>query len=106
MLFEFSSSAVCERDNIEFPTQGSTFIWNSTFSGGFLGGNEDYYKNEFTFKWYNQIFDKFFLENFERFYLSKEAHPTFFLCLKILNIQPQPSPCISLGQTQKSNLKE
>jgi len=47
-----------ERDNIEFPTQGSTFTWNSTISGGLLGGNEDYYKNEFTFKWYNEILDK------------------------------------------------
>ena len=55
-----------ERDNIEFPTQGSTFIWNSTFSGGFLGGNEDYYKNEYTFKWYNEIIDKFVIhQNFK-----------------------------------------
>ena len=63
-----------ERDNIEFPTQGSTFIWNSTFSGGFLGGNEDYYKNEFTFKWYNQIFDKFVIhQNFKVGFLNPVA---------------------------------
>ena len=60
-----------ERDNIEFPTQGSTFIWNSTFSGGFLGGNEDYYKNEFTFKWYNEILDKFVIhQNFKIGFLN------------------------------------
>ena len=46
------------RDHPEFPTQGSTFKWNQTLSGGLLGGNEDYYKNEFDFKFYNKIIDK------------------------------------------------
>ena len=46
------------RDHPEFPTKGSHFNWTFTYSGGFLGGDEDYYKNEIGFKWYTKIIDK------------------------------------------------
>ena len=46
------------RDHPEFPTKGSQFNWNMTLSGAFLGGSEDYFKNEFGFKLYNQVIDK------------------------------------------------
>ena len=46
------------RDHPEFPTRGSQFNWNMTLSGAFLGGSEDYFKNEFGFKLYNQVIDK------------------------------------------------
>ena len=46
------------RDHPEFPTKGSKFNWNMTLSGAFLGGSEDYFKNEFGFKLYNQVIDK------------------------------------------------
>ncbi|OUT37964.1 MAG: outer membrane protein assembly factor BamA [bacterium TMED6] len=49
------------RNHPEFPTQGSQFNWNFTISGTFLGGSEDYLKNEVGFKWYNQIIDKLVL---------------------------------------------
>ena len=54
------------RNHPEFPTQGSHFNWTFTFSGGFLGGDEDYYKNELGFKWYNKIIDKLVIhQNFK-----------------------------------------
>jgi len=54
------------RDHPEFPTSGSHFNWTFTFSGDFLGGDEDYYKNEFGLKWYNKIIEKFVLhQNFK-----------------------------------------
>jgi len=54
------------RDHPEFPTKGSQFNWDFTFSGSFLGGNEDYYKNELGFKWYNKIVDKLVIhQNFK-----------------------------------------
>ncbi len=46
------------RNHPEFPTEGSQFNWNFTLSGIFLGGSEDYLKNEIEFKWYNEIVDK------------------------------------------------
>ena len=42
-------------DNAEFATNGSKLIWSSTFSGGFLGGNENYHKHVFNFKWYTPV---------------------------------------------------
>ena len=42
-------------DNAEFATNGSKIIWSSTFSGGILGGNENYHKHVFNFKWYTPI---------------------------------------------------
>tara|TARA_B110000263_G_scaffold249371_1_gene266797 strand:+ start:348 stop:2840 length:2493 start_codon:yes stop_codon:yes gene_type:complete len=54
------------RDHPEFPTQGSQFNWNFTLSGTFLGGSEDYLKNELGFKWYNQVVDKLVIhQNFK-----------------------------------------
>ena len=54
------------RDHPEFPTQGSKFNWTFTFSGGFLGGDEDYYKNELSLKWYNKIIEKLVIhQNFK-----------------------------------------
>ena len=46
------------RDHPEFPTSGSQFNWNMTLSGSFLGGSEDYFKNEFGLKLYNQVIEK------------------------------------------------
>ena len=42
-------------DNAEFSTNGSKLIWSSTFSGGVLGGNENYHKHVLNFKWYTPI---------------------------------------------------
>ena len=42
-------------DNAEFATNGSKLIWASTFSGGIFGGNENYHKHVFNFKWYTPI---------------------------------------------------
>ena len=42
-------------DNAEFATDGSKMVWSSTFAGGILGGNENYHKNMFNFKWYTPI---------------------------------------------------
>ena len=54
------------RDHPEFPTKGSHFNWTFTYSGGALGGDEDYYKNEVGFKWYNKIVDKLVIhQNFK-----------------------------------------
>ena len=54
------------RDHPEFPTKGSQFNWNFTLSGSFLGGNEDYLKNEIGFKWYNEVVDKLVIhQNFK-----------------------------------------
>ena len=46
------------RNHPEFPTEGSQFNWNLTLSGTFLGGSEDYLKNEIGFKWYSEIVEK------------------------------------------------
>ena len=70
----FSTSGISMKQNIirdnrdrpEFPTQGSQFNWAFTFSGGFLGGDEDYYKNELSLKWYNKIIEKLVIhQNFK-----------------------------------------
>ena len=39
----------------EFPTKGSDFTWDLTYSGGKLGGIEDYIKNTFKFNWFIPI---------------------------------------------------
>ena len=47
--YSFSSSGISfiqtitrdSRNHPEFPTNGSRSIWTSTFSGGFLGGNQN-----------------------------------------------------------------
>ena len=47
----------------EFPTNGSEFSWNCTYSGGILPGIEDYIKNILTFNWYIKISDKMTIGN-------------------------------------------
>ena len=47
------------RDHPEFPTKGSKFSWTSIFSGSFLGGDEDYHKHIFDFKWFSPLVRKF-----------------------------------------------
>jgi len=47
------------RDHPEFPTRGSKFKWTSLFSGSFLGGDEDYHKHIFDFKWFSPLMRKF-----------------------------------------------
>ena len=49
------------RDRAEFPTQGSTATLVSTFSGGVLGGDENYHKHVITLDWYTPTFWKFVL---------------------------------------------
>ena len=49
------------RDRAEFPTQGSTATLVSTFSGGVLGGDENFHKHVLTLDWYTPTFWKFVL---------------------------------------------
>ena len=42
-------------DNAEFATNGSKLMWSSTFSGGVLGGNENYHKHVFVEHIHKQI---------------------------------------------------
>ena len=49
------------RDHHEFPTRGSKFTWESTFSGNILGGNEDFFKHVLNFEWFSPTFWKFVL---------------------------------------------
>jgi len=61
--YSFSSSGVSltqvitrdSRNHPEFPTSGSRSIWTSTFSGSFLGGNQDYHKHILDFNWFTPI---------------------------------------------------
>ena len=53
------------RNHPEFPTDGSKISWTSTFSGNFLGGNENYHKQTFDFNWFSTLIPKFVLfQNF------------------------------------------
>lgn len=61
-----SFSQVLSRDSrnrAEFPTQGSTFILENIYSGGFLGGNENFQKHILTLDWFTPTFSKFILYN-------------------------------------------
>ena len=49
------------RDHHEFPTRGSKFTWESTFSGNILGGNEAFFKHVLNFEWFSPTFWKFVL---------------------------------------------
>ena len=49
------------RDHHEFPTRGSQFTWESTFSGNILGGNEDFFKHVLNFEWFSPTFWKIVL---------------------------------------------
>ncbi|NHZ86717.1 MAG: outer membrane protein assembly factor BamA, partial [Planctomycetia bacterium] len=51
------------RDRPEFTSSGSRMIWSATFSGGILGGNEDFHKNVLTLEWYSPLVSKFVLVN-------------------------------------------
>ena len=46
------------RNRPEFPTEGSKFLWSSTFSGSLLGGNESYHKQVFSFDWYSPVYNE------------------------------------------------
>tara|TARA_Y100000590_G_scaffold467512_1_gene646640 strand:+ start:1513 stop:3924 length:2412 start_codon:yes stop_codon:yes gene_type:complete len=52
-------------DNAEFSTTGSKLTWLSMLSGGILGGDENYHKHVFNFKWYTPVLKKLVLyQNF------------------------------------------
>ena len=51
------------RNRAEFPTNGSTFILENMYSGGFLGGNENFQKHMLTLDWFTPTFSKFVLFN-------------------------------------------
>ena len=51
----------------EFPTEGSEFMWDFTYSGGILGGIEDYIKNTFSFNFFIPISDKITIGNLFKF---------------------------------------
>ena len=38
-------------------------VWNTTYSGGILGGNEDFHKHNLTLEWYSPLVSKFVLVN-------------------------------------------
>ncbi|MFQ6610172.1 MAG: outer membrane protein assembly factor BamA, partial [Fidelibacterota bacterium] len=64
--FTFSTSGVSflqtitrdSRNHPEFPSFGSVFTWSSTYSGGILGGDEDYHKHELDFDFYSPLYKK------------------------------------------------
>ena len=51
----------------EFPTVGSEFMWDFTYSGGVLGGIEDYIKNTFLFNFFIPISEKITIANLFKF---------------------------------------
>lgn len=51
------------RNRAEFPTNGSTFILENMYSGGFLGGNENFQKHMLTLDWFTPTISKFILFN-------------------------------------------
>ena len=54
------------RNRPEFPTEGSKFLWSSTFSGSLLGGNESYHKQVFSFDWYSPVYNEIVMfQNFK-----------------------------------------
>ncbi len=59
------------RNRSEFPTNGSTFMIENTFSGGFLGGNENFHKHTLSLEWYTPTFSKFILYNSTKIGLIK-----------------------------------
>jgi len=64
--FTFSSSGISflqtitrdSRNHPEFPSAGSLFSWSSTYSGGVIGGDEDYHKHELDFDFYSPFYKK------------------------------------------------
>ena len=54
------------RNHPEFSTAGSRFIWAGTYSGGILGGDENYHRQVFNFDWYSGLKPKIVLyQNFK-----------------------------------------
>ncbi len=51
------------RDRPEFTSSGSRMIWNTTISGGILGGNEDFHKHKLSLELYSPLVSKFVLVN-------------------------------------------
>ena len=49
------------RDRPEFTTRGSRMVWETTLSGGILGGNEDFHKHVLNLEWFTPTFSKFVL---------------------------------------------
>ena len=65
-----SLSQVLKRRSLnhpEFPTNGSEFTWDLTYSGGKLGGIEDYIKNVLSFNWFMHITEKITIGNLFKF---------------------------------------
>jgi len=65
-----SISQVLKRRSLnhpEFPTEGSDFSWDLTYSGGVLGGVEDYIKNSFSFNFFIPISEKIAIGNMFKF---------------------------------------
>ncbi len=53
------------RNAPEFPTNGSVLTLNSTYSGGFLGGNESFFKQKASLEWYIPMWkDKLAMRNY------------------------------------------
>ena len=53
------------RNAPEFPTGGSVLSLTSTYSGGVLGGNEDFFKQQASLEWYSPLWkDKVALRNY------------------------------------------
>tara|TARA_Y100000389_G_scaffold109560_1_gene106641 strand:+ start:2274 stop:4652 length:2379 start_codon:yes stop_codon:yes gene_type:complete len=51
------------RNRAEFPTAGSRFSIENTYSGGFLGGNENFQKHILDLNWFTPTFSKVVLYN-------------------------------------------
>ncbi len=49
------------RDRPEFTTRGSRMVWETSLSGGILGGNEDFHKHVLNLEWFTPTFSKFVL---------------------------------------------
>ena len=51
----------------EFPTMGSDFAWDFTYSGGVLGGIENYIKNTFKLNWFIPLSEKMTIASIFKF---------------------------------------
>ncbi|MFQ6605013.1 MAG: outer membrane protein assembly factor BamA [Fidelibacterota bacterium] len=55
------------RDRPEFTTRGSRMVWETTLSGGILGGNEDFHKHVLSMEWFTPAVSKFVLMSSVKF---------------------------------------
>ena len=65
-----SLSQVLKRRSLnhpEFPTMGSDFTWDFTYSGGVLGGIENYIKNSFKLNWFIPLSEKMTIASIFKF---------------------------------------